>query len=99
MTGSELLDVIFEADSHNGSYMSLREWLKSLLATLWEEGEGFSGKRPFGDSGWDWQLYADLANASPQFRETINARYYDEEMEDFDEAKAEELISDAIANL
>lgn len=27
--------------------------LKLLLSTLWEEQEGFSGKRPFGNSDWD----------------------------------------------
>lgn len=35
--------------------VTLRQWLIALLAALWEQGEGFSGKRPFGDSGWDWE--------------------------------------------
>lgn len=32
---------------------TVRGYLKALLFTLWEEVEGFSGKRPFGNSGWD----------------------------------------------
>lgn len=36
------------------------EYLHSLLFTLWEEGEGFSGKRPFGNSGWEYDLYKPL---------------------------------------
>ena len=36
------------------------EYLHSLLFTLWEEGEGFSGKRPFGNSGWEYEIYMTL---------------------------------------
>ena len=42
--------------------ITIKEYLKRLLLTLWEEGEGFSGKRPFGNSGWDYDLYAVLIN-------------------------------------
>ena len=27
-------------------------YLRALLSTLWNEEESFSGKRPFGNSGW-----------------------------------------------
>jgi hypothetical protein len=33
-----------------------KEWFKDALQALLGEGEGFSGKRPLGDSGWDWAL-------------------------------------------
>lgn len=33
-----------------------RKYLFELLHTLWIEKEGFSGKRPFGNSGWDSDL-------------------------------------------
>ncbi len=39
-------------DSAVGDDATLRTWLIELLARLWTEGERFSGKRPFGDSGW-----------------------------------------------
>lgn len=32
------------------------DYLRALLKTLWREGEGFSGKRPFGNSGWDFAI-------------------------------------------
>ena len=32
-------------------------YLQALLTELWREGEGFSGKRPFGNSGWEYELY------------------------------------------
>lgn len=36
--------------------ITIRGYLCALLETLWEEKEGFSGKRPFGNSGWDYDL-------------------------------------------
>lgn len=31
---------------------TIGEYLKKLLLTLWDEEDGFSGKRPFGNSSW-----------------------------------------------
>lgn len=39
-----------------GEEMTVREYLAKLLTTLLEEGECFSGKRPFGNSGWEENL-------------------------------------------
>lgn len=36
--------------------VTVREFFFELLKTLWIEQEGFSGKRPFGNSGWDGNL-------------------------------------------
>lgn len=35
---------------------TVKGYLKALLSTLWDECEGFSGKRPFGNSGWEYDL-------------------------------------------
>lgn len=42
---------------------TIREYLVKLLATLWDEGEGFSGKRPLGNSCWESDLYIPLIKA------------------------------------
>lgn len=42
---------------------SVRGYLTALLARLWREGESFSGKHPFGNSGWRWDLYPALERA------------------------------------
>lgn len=42
----------------------LTEYLKHLLRTLWKEGEEFSGKRPFGNSGWEFDVYKALIKAN-----------------------------------
>lgn len=36
--------------------VSAREYLKCLLKTLLAKGESFSGKRPWGNSGWEHEL-------------------------------------------
>jgi len=60
--------------------LSIREYLSILLLTLWKEGEGFSGKRPFGNSGWDRDLYKPLVKAG-----VINGSLYDDGyLEDYD---------------
>lgn len=33
-------------------------YLGALLERLLDDGEAFSGKRPFGNSGWEWDLAA-----------------------------------------
>lgn len=38
-------------------------YLASLLTTVLEEQEGFSGKRPWGNSGWEYDLYEPLIKA------------------------------------
>jgi hypothetical protein len=42
---------------------TIRAYLAALLTLVWQENEGFNGKRPFGNSGWDRELYAALINA------------------------------------
>lgn len=43
--------------------ITIREYLHKLLETLWIEGEGFSSKRPFGNSGWENDLIIPLVKA------------------------------------
>ena len=49
-------------DGDNGG-QTLEEYLKALLTALWYEEEGFSGKRPFGNGGWQFDVYAALVRA------------------------------------
>lgn len=55
------LDVRFDSDA--GSQLTVREYFRELLTTLWGEKEGFSGKRPFGNSGWEYEVHSALAKA------------------------------------
>lgn len=42
---------------------TVRDYLKALLSRLWEQEESFSGKRPFGNSGWKADVEAALVRA------------------------------------
>lgn len=54
----EALKVRFDSDA--GDNITVRDYLRILLSTLWTEKEGFSGKRPFGNSSWEYDLYEPL---------------------------------------
>jgi len=43
-----------------GGEVSFRDYFFELLFALWKHKECFSGKRPFGNSGWENELYAGL---------------------------------------
>lgn len=60
-TGKEILAVII--NDGDGGESTLRECFIALLSILWEEGSGFSSKRPFGNSDWQWDVYAALIKA------------------------------------
>jgi hypothetical protein len=88
--GRKALDVPME-----GRYPSVRAYLVALLATLWKDPGGFSGKYGIGDSGWPWDLYRALIRA-----ELVGAAYYDDgDLKDCNSDEGDRLIAAAIAEL
>ncbi|MBP3933437.1 MAG: hypothetical protein J6D44_06155 [Pseudomonas sp.] len=57
-----LLDFVWSFPDAGGD-MPIRDYLRELLATLWMKQDCFSGKRPFGNSCWDIDLYRALCGA------------------------------------
>ena len=57
------LDLRFYCHDLDGE-VSIRDYLTTLLLRVWDEGESFSGKRPFGNSGWEYDLYKPLIAAN-----------------------------------
>lgn len=57
-TPQQILDL--EIGDNDSGASTVRGYLVALLRVLWVEEEGFSGKRPFGNSGWQ---HADCAEA------------------------------------
>ncbi len=70
---------------------TIRDYLIALVACVWEDGEGFSGKRPFGNSGWNHDLYEALARAGAIESTVDEYGYYD-----YDVEQARRLIDEAI---
>jgi hypothetical protein len=60
-TPQQLLDLPLPENDSGAS--TVRGYLVALLATLWREEQGFSGKRPFGNSGWQYDLYVPMIEA------------------------------------
>lgn len=77
---------------------TVRGYLIALLTQVWQEGEGFSGKRPFGNSSWEYDLYDAMARAGiveadpPDSEGYVSIRYEAK-------ANADELILAAIKAL
>jgi len=88
--GKAVLDVPMQKNDAEAG--TIKDYLKSLLGKLWEEGEGFSGKRPFGNSGWEYDLY------KPLVRSGLVEGSVDEHgcIYAFDREVADQIIYDAI---
>ncbi len=57
----DALEVRFDSDAGDG--LTVRQYLHKLMSLLWKEQESFDGKRPFGESAWEFKLYKPLAKA------------------------------------
>lgn len=71
------------------------DYLIRLLERVWIDGEGFSGKRPFGNSSWEWDVYAALVRAGL----VVGSLDSDGYLDDCDEPAANALVSEAIRAL
>lgn len=92
-TGEEVLSTPMgenDADAAN-----IRGYLIKLLEVLWEEQEGFGGKRPFGNSSWEYELHGALLDAGY----ITGQRDEDGYIDDVDEASGSRLIFKAIRAL
>lgn len=93
LDGRRILDLPME-DNDTGA-KTVREYLKELLSQVWGEREGFSGKRPFGNSGWEGELEAALVSAGAVDGVLDEDGY----LESVDEQAAYEAINSAIEAL
>lgn len=91
---SEIAELEFYSSDLN-ELLTIREYLKTLLKTLWIEGEEFSGKRPFGNSGWQFELYIPLIASG-----VVHGKIDDEGYIDFiDYIEANKIIKRVIETL
>jgi hypothetical protein len=62
MTTNEILELKLTLAS-GGDEITIRQFFFELLKTLWIEQECFDGKRPWGNSGWAFDVYVPLIKA------------------------------------
>jgi hypothetical protein len=74
---------------------TIGDYLRALLAAVLEEEEGFDGKRPFGNSGWLYEMYAALI-AEGLVEGDLDEFGY---VQDVDEDEAFALVSAAVGEL
>jgi hypothetical protein len=82
-------------DGNDADAATVREYLIALLSELWTGEQGFSGKRPFGNSGWQYDIYIPLMRAGMISGE-LDERGYVIEM---DRVAGTQLVLRAIAAL
>lgn len=99
MDNKEILELKFES-TDLGREITIKDFFKELLITLFKKGEGFSGKRPFGNSGWDYDLCVCLAqNGVIDGHNEINPDYPEDEYWEYDSKEAGNKILELIKEL
>jgi len=82
-------------DENDAEAETIGHYFSLLLWTLFDEGEGFSGKRPFGNSSWEHELYTALVRAG-----YADGTFYDDgDLDTVDRDQADTLIREALAFL
>lgn len=94
LTDPKTLDFVFYA-SDIDEQVTIREYLRRLLSTLWKKGEDFNSKRPFGNSGWEWSLYEAVVRAG----KVEGTFYEDGGLNTFDRDAANRLIFELIETI
>jgi hypothetical protein len=93
-TPQQVLDLALP-DNDSGK-STVRGYLIALLAGVWRDGECFDGKRPFGNSSWEYDLYGPLVQAG-----MVDGAFNEDggKWERLDMPAANALIADAIQSL
>jgi hypothetical protein len=94
MTPQQLLDLPLPENDSGAS--TVRGYLIALLAGVWREAEGFSGKRPFGNSDWQYDIYVPMIKAGIVDGSFDESGYY---VMHVDAPAADKLILAAIQSL
>jgi hypothetical protein len=90
-----ILDCAMDPATNDAGARSVREYLSALLAQVWERDEEFSGKRPFGNSGWKWEIRTALVKGG-LVEGRLDADGY---LDECDTRAADELVQNAIVAL
>ena len=64
-----VLDLPMDPEKNDAGASSVRDYLRRLAYTVWKKGDGFSGKRPFGNSSWQYELMEPLVKGEEYITE------------------------------
>jgi hypothetical protein len=69
----KLVQVMYcRMDKNQAGAKNIKEYLQALLTTLWKDKEGFTGKRPFGNSSWHLDMAKALIQNGLKERSILN---------------------------
>gem|GEM_PF-999504 len=85
-------------DKNDSGETTIGDYLKALLLGVWEKGEKFNGKRPFGNSGWEYDIYRPLIQAG-LVKGFFDEHGYIEEFSEVEEKKAKDIIIRVIEDI
>lgn len=88
----DILNLPMQENAANAN--TIGDYLKELLLTLWLEGEGFSAKRPFGNSDWEYELYHALV-----LNNAITGKIVDGTLDYVNTKEGNRLITKAIQSI
>lgn len=93
-----LLDIPMDPKTNGADATTVGGYLRALLAEVWTKGAEFSGKRPFGNSGWEYDIYTALIRAD-FMKGKLDEDGYVESIADGEPSRINQIILDAIWNL
>ena len=93
----EIANLKFQCDDLDRK-ITVKEYLKELLLELWTEAECFSGKRPFGNSDWQYDIYQVLIK-NKIISGALDEDDYIDEFDRDDADAADEIIKKVIKQL
>lgn len=93
--GAKILSLPMKKGNDAGA-RNVREYLVAIVRAVWEECDGFSGKRPFGNSGWDFELAEAFAGDTAGL---IDLVYDDDGEVNYDTRKLNKMVHLAISVL
>jgi hypothetical protein len=103
--GWRVLNTVFYSNDLDRE-LSIKDWWIEIMTALWDEQEGFSGKRPLGNSGWYgdplYALIRDglLKGSFKEEREFHNGEWTTyHEVTNYDRDAYDKLMREAIASL
>jgi hypothetical protein len=79
-------------DKNDANAATIGDYLVRLAEQAWVEEEGFSGKRPFGNSGWQHEIYIALIKNEAITGELDEYGY----IEDYDGQSADRIMTDVL---
>lgn len=99
VTASPAAVLALPMNGNDADAATVGDYLIALLAALWRRREGFGGKRPFGNSDWEFELCQALVDGGLIEGATVNDGGWIEDLLDPALDAADAVIAAAILAL